>query len=231
MRITLFGANGGTGRLLTRQALDAGHTVVAVTRRPGEFPLIHPRLVVAEGDAYDREAVASAIAGADAVLSTLGVPYTRKAITIYSEGIAGIVAGMQRHGVKRVVAVSSAATDPGRHAEGGFLLNRVIQPLVTATIGRTTYADMRRMEAYLRATNLDWTVMRPSGLFDADGVSAYRLTEDHDDGVFTSRADLAASMLVQLETTEWVHRNVAVTTSEGAPTLLQMIRREAFSSQ
>jgi putative NADH-flavin reductase len=230
MRITLFGANGGTGRLLTRQALDAGHTVVAVTRRPGEFPVSHPRLVVAEADAYDREAVGSAIAGADAVLSTLGVPYTRKAITIYSEGIAGIVAGMQRHGVKRVVVVSSAATDPRRHAQGGFLLNNVIQPLVTATIGRTTYVDMRRMEAYLRATDLDWTVMRPSGLFDADGVSAYRLTEDHDDGVFTSRADLAASMLAQLETSEWVHRTVAVTTSSGAPTVLQMIRREALSS-
>jgi hypothetical protein len=72
--------------------------------------------------------------------------------------------------------------------------------------------------------------MRPSGLFDADGVSAYRLTEDHDDGVFTSRADLAASMLAQLETSEWVHRTVAVTTSSGAPTVLQMIRREALSS-
>jgi putative NADH-flavin reductase len=230
MRITLFGANGGTGRLLTRQALDAGHTVVAVTRRPGEFPVNHPRLVVAEADAYDREAVGSAIAGADAVLSTLGVPYTRKAITIYSDGVAGIVAGMQRHGVKRVVVVSSAATDPRRHAEGGFLLNHVIQPLVTATIGRTTYVDMRRMEAYLRATDLDWTVMRPSGLFDADGVSAYRLTEDHDDGVFTSRADLAASMLAQLETSDWVRRTVAVTTSSGAPTVLQVIRREALSS-
>jgi putative NADH-flavin reductase len=230
MRITLFGANGGTGRLLTGQALDAGHTVVAVTRRPAEFPLVHPRLVVAEADAYDQVAVASAIAGADAVLSSLGVPYTRKQITIYSDGIASIVAGMQRHDVQRVVAVSSAATELRRHAEGGFLLNNVLQPLVTATIGRTTYEDMRRMEAYVRATNLDWTVMRPSGLFDADEVSAYRLDEDHADGVFTSRADLAASMLAQLGTTQWVRRTVAVTTSSGAPTLLQMIRREALSS-
>ena len=39
MRLSVFGANGATGRLLVRQALDAGHEVTAVTRRPAEFPL------------------------------------------------------------------------------------------------------------------------------------------------------------------------------------------------
>jgi putative NADH-flavin reductase len=231
MRITLFGAHGGTGRLLTRQAVDAGHTVVAVTRRPAEFPIAHPRLAVAHADVHDRASVASAIAGSDGVLSTLGVPFTRKPITVYSEGIAAIAAGMERHGVRRVVAVSSVAVDPRPHAEGGFVLNRIIQPLVTATLGKSTYADMRRMEAFLRASDLDWTVIRPSGLFDAEEVSAYRLTEDHADGIFTSRADLAASLLAQLEPTQWVHRTVAVTTSAGAPTVLQVIRREAFASR
>jgi|tagenome__1003787_1003787.scaffolds.fasta_scaffold20978533_3 putative NADH-flavin reductase len=231
MRIALFGANGATGRLLTRQALDGGHTVVAVTRRPADFPLRHPGLTVCEADVLDRTAAASAIAGADAVLSTLGVPFTRAPISIYSQGVASIAAGMDRHGVTRLVVVSSAATDPQPHAEGGFLLNRVVQPLVTATIGRTTYADMRRMEAFLRAGDLDWTVLRPAGLFDADEVSDYRLEENHADGIFTSRADLAAGMLAQLGTTAWLHRTVAVTTSAGAPTLLQMIRREAFAGR
>lgn len=34
MNLTIFGANGPTGRLLTRLAIDAGHRVVAVTRHP-----------------------------------------------------------------------------------------------------------------------------------------------------------------------------------------------------
>jgi putative NADH-flavin reductase len=231
MRIALFGAHGGTGLLLTRQALDSGHTVVAVTRRPATFPLEHPGLRVTAADVRDPEAVAGAVAGVDAVLSTLGVPFTRKPVTVYSAGVASIVAGMERHRVARIVVVSSAATEPRPHAEGGFLLNRVMQPLVTATIGRTTYADMRRMESFLVGTDLDWTVVRPSGLFDADAVSDYRLEEDHSEGVFTSRADLAACMLAQLETTAWVHRKVAVTTSQGTPTLLQMIRREALGGR
>ena len=230
MKIVVFGANGGTGRQLTQQAVDAGHEVVAVTRKPQEFTLAHERLEVVEADVHDPGSVKRAVHDSDVVLSTLGVPFTRQPVTIYSEGIAHIAAAMAEHGVTRIVAVSSSATEPHHHAGGGFLLNRVMQPLVTATIGKTTYADMRAMEAFLRNSSLDWTIVRPSGLFDADAVSAYELHEDQADGIFTSRADLAACLLAQATETEWVCKNVAVTTSEGAPTLFQMIRREAFGS-
>jgi putative NADH-flavin reductase len=231
MRIAVLGAHGATGLQLTRQALDAGHVVVAASRRPAEFPLHHPALSVVGTDAYDAAAVARVVEGADAVLSTLGVPFTRRPVTIYSEGTAHLVEAMRRHGVRRLAVVSSAATDPRPHAEGGFLLNRVMQPLITATLGRTTYADMRRMEALVEESGLEWTIVRPSGLFDADRVSAYRLEEDHADGVFTSRPDLAACLLAQATDPTWIGRRVAVTTAEGAPTLLQMIRREAFASR
>lgn len=230
MRIVIFGANGQTGRLLTEQALAARHQVAAVTRRPAEFPITHERLAVVGADAYDAQAVDHAVEGADVVLSTLGVPFTRKPINIYSDGVGNIAAAMSRRGIKRLVVVSSSATEPHHHADGGFLLNRVLQPLVTATIGKTTYRDMRRMEELLRDSDLEWTIMRPSGLFDAVEVSRYELHEDQAPGIFTSRADLAASLLEQATDDRFVRKAVAVTTSDGAPTLLQMLRREAFKS-
>ncbi|KPM54058.1 NAD-dependent epimerase [Frankia sp. CcI49] len=229
MRYVVFGANGGTGRVLCQQAVDAGHDVVAVTRDAARFPLSDPRLLVAEADVHDRAAVTRIVGGADAVLSTLGVPFGRREITVYSEGIDNIATAMRRHGVRRVVAVSSSAAYPTRHADGGFLLNRVMQPLLTATMGRTTYRDMRAMEEFLRTSGLDWTVLRPGGLFDAPEPTAYELQEDHSDRIFTSRADLAASMLALAGDDKWVGRCVAVNTTEGAPTLLGMMRREAFS--
>ncbi|MDH2416205.1 NAD(P)H-binding protein [Nocardioides sp. CER19] len=228
MRVVIFGANGATGRLLTRQALDAGFDVVAVTRHPVTFPIEHPRLTVAEGDVHDRRATAEVMAEADVVLSTLGVPFTRKPISLYSDGIASITEAMGKHGLTRVVVVSSSATEPIRHADGGFLLNRVMQPMITRTIGKTTYADMRAMEEHLRSGLLDWTVMRPGGLFDADLVSDYELHEDSSERVFTSRVDLAASVLAQASSSTWSRKYVAVNTVTGVPTLLQMIRREAF---
>jgi putative NADH-flavin reductase len=230
MRLVVFGANGATGRLLTRQALAAGHQVVAVTRRPADFPITHERLSVVEADVHDAQAVDRAVEGADAVLSTLGVPYTRKPINVYSDGIRNIAAAMCRHEVKRLIVVSSSATEPHHHADGGFLMNRVLQPLITVTIGKTTYSDMRRMEELVRGSDLEWTIMRPSGLFDAPGVTRYELHEDQAPGIFTSRADLAASLLEQATDVRFVRKAVAVTTPDGAPTLFQMLRREAFKT-
>ena len=230
MRIVVFGANGATGRLLTRQALAAGHQVAAVTRRPAGFPVTHARLSVVEADVHDAQAVGRAVEGADVVLSALGVPYTRKPVNVYSDGIRNIAAAMSRHQVKRLAVVSSSATEPHHHADGGFLLNRVLQPLITATIGKTTYRDMRRMEELVRSSDLEWTIMRPSGLFDAPGVTRYELHEDQAPGIFTSRADLAASLLEQATEARFVRKAVAVTTSDGAPTLFQMLRREAFTT-
>jgi nucleoside-diphosphate-sugar epimerase len=228
MRITIFGANGGTGRVLVRQALDAGHEVVAVTRRPGEFPLTHPRLVIAGADVRDRQAVCGAVEGSEAVLSSLGVPFTRKPVTVYSEGVSVIATAMSRLGVKRIAVVSSTAVEPHRHAEGGFMLNRVMQPLVSATIGKTTYADMRVMEDILRRSDLDWTVVRSAGLFEAGRVSSYQVSDGPLDGVFTSREDLAACLLAQASDSRFAGKAIEVTTSERVPTLWQMIRREAF---
>lgn len=228
MKITVFGANGATGRLLTNQALAAGHTVTAVTRRPADFPITHEHLRVVAADVHHASAVDHAIEDADVVLSTLGVPFTRKPITVYSDGIRTITTAMSQHGIKRVVAVSSSATEPHHHADGGFLLNRVLQPMVTATIGKTTYADMRRMEQHLRDSDLEWTIMRPSGLFDAPAVTSYALHENQAPGIFTSRADLAASLLEQISDTRFLRKTVAVTTTEGTPTLFQLMRREAF---
>ena len=94
MKIVIFGANGPTGRLLTKQALAEGHAVTAVTRHPEAFPLKHACLQVLGGDVYDLEAVEKAVTGQDAVLSTLGVPFSRKPIRVYSEGTANIVQAM-----------------------------------------------------------------------------------------------------------------------------------------
>ncbi len=228
MKIVIFGANGATGRLLTGHALAGGRDVAAVTRRPADFPITHTRLTVVAADVRDARAVEAGVEGADVVLSTLGTPFTRQEVNIYSVGVCNIAHAMSQNGVKRLVVVSSSATEPHHHGAGGFLMNHVIQPLVTATIGKTTYADMRRMEELVRDSDLEWTIVRPSGLFDGPGVTSYELHEDQAPGIFTSRADLAACLLKQATDGRFVRKAVAVTTSEGVPTLFRLLRQEAF---
>jgi putative NADH-flavin reductase len=231
MSIAVFGANGPTGKLLVTQALAEGHEVTAVTRHPEAFSIRHDLLRVLRADVFEPASVEAAVAGQDAVLSTLGVPYTRKPIAIYSQGIAHIVGAMKRTGARRLVCVSSSATDPAVRFEdtgGGFFFERVLKPFITNTIGRTTYADMGRMEALVSDTGLDWTIVRPSGLFDTGAVTDYRVAEGHIRGRFTSRADLADCMLRQVTSDEWVQKIVAVATFAVQPTVLELIRKEAF---
>lgn len=44
MKLTIFGATGGIGGEVVRQALDADHKVTAVVRDPTRFALSHPAL-------------------------------------------------------------------------------------------------------------------------------------------------------------------------------------------
>jgi len=231
MRITVFGANGPTGRLLTGQALAAGHRVSAVTRRPDAFPLHHDRLEVIGADVLDPAAVDAAVAERDAVLSTLGVPAGKEPIHTYSRGTANIVAAMHRHRVRRLAVVSSSGVDPHPYSDGGFLFNRVLLPYVTRVLGKTLYDDMRRMETLVRASELDWTIVRPSGLFHLPSVTGYTVVEGHADGRFTARADLAASLLALLDGDRHVRSTVGVITTVGNPGLLRWIRREAFAAR
>jgi uncharacterized protein YbjT (DUF2867 family) len=232
MNIAVFGANGGTGRLLVADALEAGHRVSALTRHPDDFPIRHNNLRVVAGNVQDPADVAAVVSGADAVLSTLGVPYGRKEITLYSRGITVIIAAMKENGVRRLACVSSSATDhefARKDTGGGFFFEKVLKPIIEKTMGKTLYADMGRMEAIVRASDLDWTIVRPSGLFATEGVTEYVTGENFVPQRYTSRADLADFLLRQASETEFVQKAAAVATLSPQPTVMQLIRNEALA--
>lgn len=228
MKIVVFGANGATGKILTRQAVDAGHMVTAVTRRPGTFPFQHEHLQVMAGDAYDPSAVERAVAGQDAVLSTLGVPFTREPITIYSQGIVHIMQAMSHSGVRRLACISSSAIGTDHDTGGGFIFDKILQPIIISTIGKTTYADMAKMEEMVMNSQLDWTIVRPSGLFETPVVTDYQVAESHIRAQFTSRTDLADFMLQQATHDQYLRKIMAIATFSMVPSVFQLMTQEAF---
>ncbi len=150
---------------LPQRALDAGHSAVAVNRRPDDFPIADPNLTVAGTDVHDAAALVDIVAGRDVVLFTLGVPFTREPVDSYSVG-----------------------TYPCPCRTGAPFALRLFEPVITRTIGKTVYDDMRRMEEIVRDSGLDWTLVRPSGLFDLPYVTEYVAGEVDPVGAFTSRA-------------------------------------------
>jgi nucleoside-diphosphate-sugar epimerase len=214
MNVVVFGATGATGLLLCRQALAAGHTVRAVSRRDSPLPLgARGAFSQVRADAVSGVGVADAVADADAVLSTLGASYRRGEITVYSAGTRAIVAGLRASGRgRRLVVVSSGLTYPPPPMN--WFADHLVFPFLRGVLGRSLYADMRRMEEYLHGCDdIDWTVMRPGRLFDRDGVSDYRLNRDAPTGGYTSRADLAAAMLAELGPEQHIHQAMSPTTT------------------
>lgn len=226
MKIAVFGANGPTGREVLRLGAAAGHEIAAISRHPEELGR-RAGVTPVGADVLDAHRTAEALDGVDAVLSCLGVPYSADAVTLYSRGVANILEGMHAYGLSRVVAVSSSAVDPGAGPHGGVILERVLQPYL-AKLGRTVYDDMVRMESLLAASDAEWTVLRPSGLFDHPEVTDFRIAERYVSGGFTSRTDLAAALLEQLESDRFVRKIAAVCTDAVTPSLPGLIWREAI---
>jgi uncharacterized protein YbjT (DUF2867 family) len=225
LRLTVFGANGGSGRALMRQALAAGFHVTAITRHPEQIP-DDDRLTVLRGDATDPADVRRAVEGADVVLSALGVPYSRDPITLYSASARAIVDAMRQVGTRRLIVVTSAAVDPDAHG-GGLLDQFVIGPLIHR-LGHTLYDDMRRMEAVVRDSDLDWTILRPPALFDKEAAGPTELSIKPGPGRFVARQDLAAAMLTEAQTTEHLQTVLHIRSLEGHPRIWRTIWNDAI---
>lgn len=228
MQLTIFGANGPTGRLATSLALDRGHDVVAVTRRPADFPVTGRRLTVREGDVHDLAAVRAAVGGADAVVSALGVPFTKEEVTVYSRGAANILHAMSDAGVKRFVAVTSSVLAPDPEAVGGILFRKVLQPYVVGRLGRTLYDDMRRLEELVSQSDVDWTIVRPSGLCSAPDVSDYVVAPEHVGHRFTTRIDLADCLLREAVDDRHPRAAIGIASPSANPSMLSLIWREGI---
>jgi len=169
--LLVLGAAGRTGRHAVDSALAAGHAVTAYVRRPEAIDLRHERLTVVRGDVLDAGAVAGAMAGRDAVVSALGVK-GRGPTTVFSAGMANVLAAMAAHGVRRVVAISTVGLDPEVEAP---LLQRLVANLIVARVLRNLYQDQARMEEVLAGSDTDWTVVRAPLLTDRPASGNYRV--------------------------------------------------------
>jgi len=197
MKLIVFGATGATGLSLIDQALAAGHEVTAFVRSPFES-----RAQVVQGSVLDPAQVEAAIRGHDAVFSCLGTRPWRHT-DICSQGIASILPAMQAAGVRRLIAMSTQGI--GDSKVGAFARVGV------ALVLRKAFADKARMEDKIAATDLDWIVVRPGLLNNGNARGTWRAADDGSlVGGRICRADTAAFMLQQIESTVWSRRRPVV---------------------
>lgn len=202
MRITVFGATGGVGHEVVRQALEAGHEVTAVVRDPArlDVPAHNLLRVAVVRDLTDADALVPLVAGREAVVSALGPANNKQArlTPVAGPALRSIVSAMDRAGVSRLSAVSAAPLGPLTPADGAFI-RVVVYPLLRRVL-RDLYADLAVMEAVIASSGTRWTVIRPPRLLNRPHTGAYRRAVDANvpGGKVISRADVADALLTTL---------------------------------
>ncbi|MDP2240414.1 MAG: SDR family oxidoreductase [Burkholderiales bacterium] len=203
MNILIVGATRGIGRQLLEQALASGHTVTALVRDSRRLAVTHQQLRVVKGDILDPESVALATGGQDAVCCTIGVKVPWIRVTLFSDGTRNLLQAMNKTGVRRLICVTGIGAGDSR-GHGGFLYDRIFYPLLL----RPIYADKDRQESLIRASDVDWTIVRPGFLTNGPLTGNYRVLTDMT-GVTAgriSRADVARFMLQELETKRYLRQ-------------------------
>ncbi len=195
MNIMVFGATRGTGRIVVDLALAAGHRVTAVARNPLALSSQHPNLRVIHGNVLDAASFAPFMRGQDAVVSTLGITDLKPTV-IYSQGIGNVMAAMGKEGVSRIVCLSADVFDPSPF----WLMRYVMVPMLWRIMGNN-YRDLGLMEDLLRASRLQWTVVRPPRLTDKAAKGRYRfvINGHQRQGFSIARADVAQFMVSHLD--------------------------------
>ncbi|ABL81698.1 MULTISPECIES: NAD(P)H-binding protein [unclassified Nocardioides] len=201
MHITVFGATGPAGKLVIRRALDQGHRVTAYARNPAKLDEL-PGLHVVVGELDDAAAVRTAVTGADAVISLLGPGRDKASIAPLVPGMQTIIDQMTEAGTRRLVTTSTpSAPDPADRRD------LRIKALVTGIRygAGPAYRAIVAMAEVVRASTLDWTIVRLPLLHDKPLDAPARARQIGDSGgLRLSRTSLADFLIGEAEDATWV---------------------------
>ena len=195
MKIAIIGASRGIGSELLKAAIAEGHEVTALVRDPATLNISNPGLKVITGDILNPSSVATAIAGQEAICVCIGIPPTRKPVDVFSRGTQNILDAIGKESNQKLILVTGIGAGDSK-GHGGFFYDRILNPLLLAT----NYADKDRAESIVKASNIDWLIVRPGFLTNGPRTGKYRAIENLS-GVTAgkiSRADVADFILKQL---------------------------------
>jgi putative NADH-flavin reductase len=198
--LLVIGASRGIGLETVRSALRAGHSVRALARSAASMPIEDASLRKVSGDALDSDTIRNAIEGVDAVIQTLGVDISLRAIfepaTLFSRSTRILVDAMKVAEVKRLIAVTGLGAGDSR-GHGGLLYDAVVFPLLLKRV----YDDKDVQEWIIRSSGLDWTIVRPGLLNNGPATGRYRILTTPQEWRFgiISRSDVADFLVRQVD--------------------------------
>ena len=204
MRILIIGASKGVGLETTRQALDAGHHVLALARSATGLAHSDTNLKKVLGDALKARDVEAALIGVDVVVQTLGVGLGDlfRPVHLFSDATRVLITAMKGHGVKRLICVTGFGAGDSRAKIS------CLQRLPFKVVFGRAYEDKSLQERLIQESGLDWTIARPGVLSGGPRTGRYKILSHSSqwrNGII-SRADVADFLVRQIEDRTYIHQ-------------------------
>ncbi len=203
--VALFGATGKTGQRVLQRAITAGFSVRVLARDPSKFRALlplPPSVTVIRGDVLDPSAVEETVVGADAVISVFG-QVKGSPHDLQTRGTSLIVESMKRRGIRRLITLSGGGLRDEEH-DRPKTADHMIRFLLKL-LDRQVLADAEAHLKVLRASELDWTVVRGPRLTEHPGQGRYRLGwVGVGTGTQISRDNLADFILTQIDDSRFI---------------------------
>jgi uncharacterized protein YbjT (DUF2867 family) len=183
MLIVIAGGHGKIALHLARQLHETGHQPVSLIRNPShadDVTIVGGEPVLCDLEMSTASELAAHLAGADAVVFAAGAgpgSTAARKLTVDRDGALLLIAAAEQAGVDRYVMVSAIGADSFDPDS-----TEVFQVYLRAK----SDAD-----AAVRASSLNWTVVRPGGLTDDIGTGMITVGESLGGGRIP-RADVAA---------------------------------------
>jgi putative NADH-flavin reductase len=204
----LFGPTGTIGKHVLKQALETGNQVTAFCRNKLKLePSTHPNLKVIEGDVLHADEVANAMKGHDTVIVVIGSGKSRQSI-VRSVGTKNIIAGMKKHGLKRLICQSTLGA-----GDSNDNLNFFWKRIMFGWYLKQIFLDHELQEEYVKTSGLNLTIVRPSAFTDGAITGKYKHgfgAMEKDLKLKISRADVADFILKQTQSDKYLLKTPGV---------------------
>jgi len=205
MKILSLGANGAVGQLALNDLLNANHEVTALVRDTSSMNRKHPQLTLVQGEPTNTADLDRLLAGHDAVLSTLGAR-TNKRTTLRTDVATNVIAGMKRHGVRKLVWLDAAGVGSSKEfvQRSSFFFGRIIIPLFLNHM----YEDAAVADDLIEKSGRDWVIVRPMSFTNRVKTGNVSVVTDMSLTVQLrlriTRADVAAFLVEQVVKDDFV---------------------------
>lgn len=212
--LLVLGGSGRTGIHVLKHAIARGHQVRALARDPDAFEA-PAGVQLITGTPGNIDDIRRAMEGTEAVISVLNNsrasdnPWAKPVSppSFMTDAARDALAVMDEQGISRIVATSSQGV-----AEDWKRISPIMRGLVTVSNIKVGFNDHNGVDALMRSSDADWTLVRAVALTDKPAKGPLRAAEPGTEkpAPFVNRDDLAAFLLDTVETNTWIRQTPLV---------------------